>query len=68
MYDRSTGVQYNTGFFEPIYQDTDETKVDSFRIKGSAEYVHVAFLRLIGDKAKCSLMKPAYSTQNQEKY
>jgi hypothetical protein len=55
FYDLSTGNFYRRGMFKPIHRNDFENIVDEFNIIGTHEMVYVPFLRLIGDKKKCSL-------------
>lgn len=56
MKDISTGLKYTVGQFTPIYTDGYKNVVETFKIKGTEEYVSVRHLRLLGDDFYCSLM------------
>lgn len=55
LYDLSTGQVYTRGQFKPLHRNEFENLVDEFAIIGTDERVFVAFLRVIGDKKRCSL-------------
>lgn len=60
MYDLSNGKRYRTGQFVPLFHDSYQTCVYEFRIMGTEEHVGINFLRLLGDKFRCSIMQGGY--------
>lgn len=54
--DLSTGYRYQVGDFQPLYRDSLSQVVETFRVKGTPETVHVPFIRLEADGFRCSLM------------
>lgn len=57
FWDLSTKKQYTRGMFVPVYKNEASQIVDTFKIKGTDERVHVPFLRLMGDYRRCSLTR-----------
>ena len=54
--DLSTGHRYRVDDFQPLYRDELSQVVETFRVKGTPETVHVPFIRLESDGFHCSLM------------
>ena len=51
--DISTGCEYLAGQLEPLYRDHCSNVVETFRVRGSQDTVHVPFLRRKGDGLSC---------------
>lgn len=56
MKDLSTGNVYQVADFIPLHVNEFSDRVETFRLKGTPETVHVPFLRLKADGMVCSLM------------
>lgn len=58
LYDLSTGKCYRSSQFLPVFKSELSKEVDMFRVKDTdpPEYVYVPFLRLLDDKASCTIM------------
>lgn len=64
LWDMSTGQRYFAGDFRPLFSDQYHSKCETFAVvrqasavlKDELETVYVPFLRLMPDKAKCSLV------------